>query len=621
MFFLRIGDKMKKKILIGILISLTSVMFAQKTVSIESALDSAVSEIKMTVPSGVEIAVSRFSSDSQELSEWLAKETEARLIRTGKFKLLERNAKNLKIIDSELDYQYSGNVDDSSMVELGYRLGAKYLVYGSFEQFGGLMQFTLKTTNVESGEIPVIASYSISSSTKLTDLLGDERELNTAEDYLDMIARCQRKLTSIESEKNKEIQNITTNIFSKYQEEINKVKSVEKEPWESQFEYDNKISSEVANVEGKRDTELNGVESKVNIKYDNQYKMVELQMNKLVENLQNTSFVIKGDSIQVLLGTFNAEAKPKNWPVSIKSLDKLVNYTYNGKRTVSDADVKTEYKTMESARASNSLEGEIIYKILKGSSNFDYEIKVVSVRVYNSENGTTVVNETVNQMVGSVGANAQLSGESRYEKSAKKEKRTPAVSDYVAREDTEINNVSINVTNEIVKSSRTATIENPFLNADDWNYNSDRTSGYINAEMESISFEGEEFDAIAFYGNTGSGGPEYSYQEIRCFDESVNSFIRKGDVISFKVLGDGKRYNIRLRMSMREGEYTDYSYLFSTKKNKVVEVKIPYTKFRHVSYTDYKKFDKAYVIEILLNVEDAGRNKDYSFKIFDAKVY
>ena len=414
---------MKKKILIGILISLTSVMFAQKTVSIESALDSAVSEIKMTVPSGTEIAVSRFSSDSQELSEWLAKETEARLIRTGKFKLLERNAKNLKIIDSEMDYQYSGNVDDSSMVELGYRLGAKYLVYGSFEQFGGLMQFTLKTTNVESGEIPVIASYSISSSTKLTDLLGDERELNTAEDYLDMIARCQRKLTSIESEKNKEIQNITSNIFTKYQEEINKVKSVEKEPWESQSEYDSKISKAVIEVEGKRDTELNGVESKVNIKYDNQYKMVELQMNKLVENLQNTSFVIKGDSVQVLLGTFNAEAKPKNWPVSIKSLDKLVNYTYNGKRTVSDADVKTEYMSMESARKNNSLEGEIIYKILKGSSNFDYEIKVVSVRVYNSENGTTVVNETVNQMVGSVNANARLSSQTKKNTQKKETKK------------------------------------------------------------------------------------------------------------------------------------------------------------------------------------------------------
>ena len=414
---------MKKKILIGILISLTSVMFAQKTVSIESALDSAVSEIKMTVPSGTEIAVSRFSSDSQELSEWLAKETEARLIRTGKFKLLERNAKNLKIIDSEMDYQYSGNVDDSSMVELGYRLGAKYLVYGSFEQFGGLMQFTLKTTNVESGEIPVIASYSISSSTKLTDLLGDERSLNTAEDYLDMIARCQRKLTSIESDKNKEIQNITSNIFTKYQEEINKVKSVEKEPWESQSEYDSKISKAVIEVEGKRDTELNGVESKVNIKYDNQYKMVELQMNKLVENLQNTSFVIKGDSVQVLLGTFNAEAKPKNWPVSIKSLDKLVNYTYNGKRTVSDADVKTEYMSMESARKNNSLEGEISYKVIKGSSNFDYEIKVISVRVYNSENGTTVVNETVNQMVGSVGANARLSSQTKKNTQKKETKK------------------------------------------------------------------------------------------------------------------------------------------------------------------------------------------------------
>ena len=244
---------MKKKILSVFLIIFTGLLFAQKAITIESALDLAVTEIKKSVPTGVEIAVSRFSSDSKEMSEWLVQEVETRLIRAGKFTLLERNAKNLQIIDSEIDYQYSGDVDDSSMVELGYRLGAKYLVYGSFEQFGGLMQFTLKTTNVETAEIPVIASYSIANSSKITDLLGDEKSLNSAEDYLNMIARCQRKLTSIESDKNKEIQNVTSNIFTKYQEEINQAKAVPKEPWQSQADYSKKIDEVVSEIETRRD--------------------------------------------------------------------------------------------------------------------------------------------------------------------------------------------------------------------------------------------------------------------------------------------------------------------------------------------------------------------------------
>ena len=393
-----------------ILFFLTTSMFAQQSVNIDNALDTAVSEIKAKVPSGVELAVATIGADTKELSDYIAKELESRLIRTGKFKLLERNAQNLRIINAEMDYQYSGSVDDSSMVELGYRLGAKYLVYGSFEQFGGLMQLTIKATSVETGEIPVIASFSIASSTKITDLLGDQRALNTAQDYLDMIARCQQKLNSIENDKNKEIQNNTSNIYAKYQTQINEARAREKEPWESTAEHEEIIAKNVSDLEIKRDTELSGVSKNVSIKYDNQYKMVELQMNKLTEDLQNTSFVLKGDSVQVLIGDFDSEAKPKNWPVSIRSLDKLVNYTYNGKRTVSDADVRTEFYAMEEARKNGTLEGEITYKVESTDSKMRFNIRVISVRVNNTSSYTTIVNETVNQVVGSVNATSQLTG-------------------------------------------------------------------------------------------------------------------------------------------------------------------------------------------------------------------
>ena len=393
-----------------ILFFLTTSMFAQQSVNIDNALDTVVSEIKAKVPSGAEIAVATIGADTKELSDYIAKELESRLIRTGKFKLLERNAQNLRIINAEMDYQYSGSVDDSSMVELGYRLGAKYLVYGSFEQFGGLMQLTIKATSVETGEIPVIASFSIASSAKITDLLGDQRALNTAQDYLDMIARCQQKLNSIENDKNKEIQNNTSNIYAKYQTQINEARAREKKPWESTAEHEEIIAKNISDLEIKRDTELSGVSKNVSIKYDNQYKMVELQMNKLTEDLQNTSFVLKGNSVQVLIGEFMYDEKPQHWPVAVRSLDKLINYTYNGKRTMSGVDRETEYNTIEAARKNGTLEGEITYKVESTDSKLRFNIRVVNVRVNDTRSYTTILNETVNQVVGSVNATAQLLG-------------------------------------------------------------------------------------------------------------------------------------------------------------------------------------------------------------------
>ena len=393
-----------------ILFFLTTSMFAQQSVNIDNALDTVVSEIKAKVPSGVELAVATIGADTKELSDYIAKELESRLIRTGKFTLVERNAQNLRIINAEIDYQYSGNVDDSSMVELGYRLGAKYLVYGSFEQFGGLMQLTIKATSVETGEIPVIASFSIASSSKITDLLGDQRALNTAQDYLDMIARCQQKLNSIENDKNKEIQNNTANIYAKYQTQINEARTREKKPWESTVEHEDIIAKNVSDLEIKRDTELSGVSKNVSIKYDNQYKMVELQMNKLTEDLQNTSFVLKGDSVQVLIGEYMYDEKPQHWPVAVRSLDKLISYTYNGKRTMSGADRETEYNTIEAARKNGTLEGEITYKVESTDSKLRFNIRVVNVRVNDTRSYTTILNETVNQVVGAVNATSQLLG-------------------------------------------------------------------------------------------------------------------------------------------------------------------------------------------------------------------
>ena len=592
-----------------ILFFLTTSMFAQQPVNIDNALDTVVSEIKAKVPSGVELAVATIGADTKELSDYIAKELESRLIHTGKFKLLERNAQNLRVINAEMDYQYSGSVNDSSMVELGYRLGAKYLVYGSFEQFGGLMQLTIKATSVETGEIPVIASFSIASSEKITDLLGDQKALNTAQDYLDMIARCQQKLNSIENDKNKEIQNNTSNIYAKYQTQINEARARERKPWESTAEHEEIIAKNISDLEIKRDTELSGVSKNVSIKYDNQYKMVELQMNKLTEDLQNTSFVLKGNSVQVLIGEYMYDENPQHWPVAVRSLDKLISYTYNGKRTMSGVDRETEYNTIDSARKNGTLEGEITYKVESTDSKMRFNIRVISVRVNDTHSYTTILNETVNQVVGSVNATT-------------------------IQQNYNIGIVTNNEANIQIKDTSSSKIEsttagynvNPFEQAFCWVYSGSK--GQVNIKRKYLSYNGQSYVGLNFNGFTGVHKSDWSdWTEAKSNTNYVSDlketlFGTKG--IRFKASGDGKNYSIVFRIIYSNGTYSDFRYDFKTYSNKTVEIEIPYTKLEWQSYSVSAEFDINLVESIIIKYNyftPPRSNTFFDLTIFDVELY
>lgn len=395
---------MKKIILTLTMIFICAFTFAQKTVDLDSALSTVATEIATSLPSKSTFSVGKFFSDSKELSEFLANELTRKVALNGTLTLVERNTQQ---IDSELDYQYSGFVSNESMVELGYRLGVRYLAYGSFEQFGSMLQLNVQVTDVESGVVQILSSYSILPSAKITELLGDQKKLNSAEDYLNMIARCQKKLTDIQQEKLKEISKVSSSISAKYQEKINASKNKEKMPWESESEYQQSINTEVDKYISQRETELSGIEKSVGIKYDNQYKMIEIQMDKLTEDLQNSTFTINNDSVEIQVGAFNAETTPKYWPISIKSLSSFLNYTYSGKYTVNDVDVKSEYLAVEKAKADKSFVGEITYKLTKGSSKNQFNIFVLNVKIKEKNTGKTILNTQVNSEQGSIYATTE----------------------------------------------------------------------------------------------------------------------------------------------------------------------------------------------------------------------
>ena len=69
--------------------------------------------------------------------------------------------------------------------------------------------------------------------------------------------------------------------------------------------------------------------------------------------------------------------------------------------------------------------------------------------------------------------------------------------------------------------------------------------------------------------------------------ERAINFLKAGDTITFKVQGDGNKYNFIL--TTQDGGY--FHYKFKTKKDELVTVRIPYKKLKKYNFSSQKKLD------------------------------
>jgi predicted subunit of tRNA(5-methylaminomethyl-2-thiouridylate) methyltransferase len=68
---------------------------------------------------------------------------------------------NQALIDAELQYQLSGNVDDNSMVSIGPQLGVQYIVICWISGEKSLRQLNHKVLNIETSQITDQSDFEI----------------------------------------------------------------------------------------------------------------------------------------------------------------------------------------------------------------------------------------------------------------------------------------------------------------------------------------------------------------------------------------------------------------------------------------------------------------------------
>jgi TolB-like protein len=169
------GYKMKKTItLIGLLLVTLSVYGqANKPVQLDTALMVAAERIDARITAGSKIAVLNFNSKSDKFSSYVIDELIAYLVDSGTLKVIDR--KEIDLIRGEQNFQYSGDVDDASMVDLGRMLGAQSIVSGSLTEIDNTYRIVIRVLNVQTAAVEVQYRAAIIGDRKVKSLLSIEK--------------------------------------------------------------------------------------------------------------------------------------------------------------------------------------------------------------------------------------------------------------------------------------------------------------------------------------------------------------------------------------------------------------------------------------------------------------
>jgi len=146
--------------------------------TLDKALHEAAKRIDERLTAGSKIALLNFSSPSDRFSSYALDELEANLLDSGRLTVVDR--KEVDLIRNEFDFQFSGEVGDDSIQDIGRMLGAQSIVSGSLTEIGGSYRIVIRVLNVQSATVEAQYRADIAADNRVLALLEGGRSGGTA---------------------------------------------------------------------------------------------------------------------------------------------------------------------------------------------------------------------------------------------------------------------------------------------------------------------------------------------------------------------------------------------------------------------------------------------------------
>jgi TolB-like protein len=173
-----------KKISCGIVITIMLIMACASSpaantggMTLDQAIAEAATRIDERIETGSKIALLNFSSPSDRFSMYVLDELTTNLLVSRSLTVVDR--REVDLIRSEFDFQFSGEVGDDSMQALGQMLGAQSIVTGSLTEIGGDYRVVIRVLNVQSAAIEVQYRADIRNDRRVQSLLEGARTVTT----------------------------------------------------------------------------------------------------------------------------------------------------------------------------------------------------------------------------------------------------------------------------------------------------------------------------------------------------------------------------------------------------------------------------------------------------------
>ena len=140
------------------------------------ALDATIREasdyLNLNIPKGNKAVFLNVSSIYPDLSEYMLAMLSENAVNDKVFSVVDRA--QLDAIRAELNFQFSGEVDDGSAQEIGKMLGAQTIVSGAISRIGTLQRLQVKAIEVQTASVQGQWSTNLNKSTMLTVLTKNE---------------------------------------------------------------------------------------------------------------------------------------------------------------------------------------------------------------------------------------------------------------------------------------------------------------------------------------------------------------------------------------------------------------------------------------------------------------
>lgn len=146
--------------------------------TLDQAINEAANRIDERIARGSKIAPLNFNSPHDRFSNYVLEELTANLVDSRILTVVDR--REIDLIRNEFDFQFSGEVGDDSMQQMGQMLGAQAIISGTFTDMGGFYRIMIRVLNVQNATVEVQYRANIASDTITTALLTGGRTGGTA---------------------------------------------------------------------------------------------------------------------------------------------------------------------------------------------------------------------------------------------------------------------------------------------------------------------------------------------------------------------------------------------------------------------------------------------------------